>query len=96
MLFGNRLAPLSRVLPSLQQSGRNDPVAMLGRSLASRTNQKKMQKAEKDMAKGKNKSIDGLEAGIQWVSLSANIRYGLEKAYISRCSSLSDKPLQRR
>jgi hypothetical protein len=74
MLFGNRLAPLSRVLPSLQQSGRNDPVAMLGRSLASRTNQKKMQKAEKDMAKGKNKSIDALEAGIQWVSLSANIR----------------------
>jgi hypothetical protein len=33
-----------------------------------------MQKAEKDMAKGKNKSIDALEAGIQWVSLSANIR----------------------
>ncbi|GLI81851.1 hypothetical protein PoHVEF18_010243 [Penicillium ochrochloron] len=70
MLFGDLVAPLSRVLPPLQQSGRNDPVAMIGRSLASRTNQKKIQKAEKDMAKGKNKSIDALQGGMQWVSLT--------------------------
>jgi hypothetical protein len=64
--FGDLLAPLSRVLPPLQQNGRNDPVAMLGRSLASRTNQKKMQRAEKDMTKGKkNKKLNALEGGLQ-------------------------------
>jgi hypothetical protein len=53
----------------LQQNGRNDPVAMLGRSLANRTNQKKMQKAEKDITKGKkNKNLDSLEGGLKWVS----------------------------
>jgi hypothetical protein len=69
--FGGLIAPLSRVLSPLQQSGRNDPVAMLGRSLASRTNQKKMQKAEKDITKGKKtKNLDALEGGLQWVSLT--------------------------
>lgn len=67
--FGDLIAPLSRVLPPLQQSGRNDLIAQLGRGLASRTNQKKMQKANKDMAKGKTKNVDALEGGLKWVSL---------------------------
>ena len=66
--FGNRIAPLSRVLPPSQQNGRNDPIAQLGRGLASRTNQKKMQKADKEMAKGETKNINTLEGGLKWVS----------------------------
>ena len=69
--YGDRLAPLSRVLPPLQQSGRSDPIAMLGRGLASRTNQKQMRKADKDMASGKTKKVDSLEKGLTWVSLMA-------------------------
>jgi hypothetical protein len=67
--FGDLIAPLSRVLPPLQQSGRNDPIAQLGRGLASRTNHKKVQKANKDMAKGKTKNVEALEGGLKWVSL---------------------------
>ncbi|KAJ5684074.1 uncharacterized protein N7477_000419 [Penicillium maclennaniae] len=65
--FGNRIAPLSRVLPPLQQTGRNDPIAQLGRGLASRTNQKKMQKADKEMTEGKTKNINTLEGGLKWL-----------------------------
>ncbi|KAJ6115579.1 hypothetical protein N7523_005996 [Penicillium sp. IBT 18751x] len=65
--FGNRIAPLSRVLPPLQQTGRNDPIAQLGRGLASRTNQKKMRKADKEMTKGKTKNINTLEGGLKWL-----------------------------
>ena len=69
--YGDLIAPLSRVLPPLQQSGRSDPIAMLGRGLASRDSQKKKQKAEKDIAKGKTKDLDSLEGGLKWVSLAA-------------------------
>ncbi|KAJ5909107.1 hypothetical protein N7495_001789 [Penicillium taxi] len=66
--FGSLIAPLSRVLPPLQQNGRSDPIAMLGRGLASRTNQKKIEKAEKEMAKGKKtKNVDSLEGGLRWL-----------------------------
>ncbi|KAF3391459.1 hypothetical protein F1880_007675 [Penicillium rolfsii] len=66
--FGDLIAPLSLLLPPLQQIGRNDPAAMLGRTLANRTNQKKMQKAEKDITKGKkNKNLDSLEGGLKWL-----------------------------
>jgi hypothetical protein len=64
------MAPLSGVLPPLQQSGRTDPIAMLGHGLSSRTSQKKMQKAEKDLAKGKTKDLASLEGGLKWVSLA--------------------------
>lgn len=43
--YGDLIAPLSRVLPPLQQSGRTDPIAMLGRGIASRDSQKKMKKS---------------------------------------------------
>jgi hypothetical protein len=69
--YGDLIAPLSQVLPPLQQSGRSDPIAMLGRGLASRDSQKKMQKAEKNIAKGKTKDLDSLEGGLKWVSLAA-------------------------
>ncbi|UKZ73746.1 hypothetical protein TrVFT333_001396 [Trichoderma virens FT-333] len=59
--YGDLIAPISQILPPLQQSGRNDPIAMLGRGLASRDSQKKMEKAQKDMKKGKNKNVNNLE-----------------------------------
>lgn len=67
--YGDLIAPLSRVLPPLQQSGRSDPIAMLGQGLSSRDSQKKMQKAQKDVAKGKTKDLDSLEGGLKWVGL---------------------------
>lgn len=66
--YGDLIAPLSRVLPPLPQSGRSDPIAMLGRGLASRDNQKKRRKAEEKMAKGKTKDLQSLEGGLKWVS----------------------------
>lgn len=66
--YGYLIAPLSRVLPPLQQSGRSDPIAMLGRGLSSRASQKTMQKAEKDAAKGKTKKSGSLEQDLKWVS----------------------------
>jgi hypothetical protein len=95
--FGDLIATISRVLPPLQQNGRNDPVAMLGRSLANRTNQKKMQKAEKDITKGKkNKNLDALEGGLKWVSLTKLnlLQFEFSIAY-NRGSLLLDQPLQR-
>ncbi|KAJ5633242.1 hypothetical protein N7490_009581 [Penicillium lividum] len=67
--YGDLIAPLSRVLPPLEQRGRNDPIAMLGRGIASRGDQKKMQKVEKEMAKGrgKTKNLDALEGGLKWL-----------------------------
>ena len=67
--YGDLIAPLSRVLPPLQQNGRSDPIAMIGRGLSSRASQKKMQKAEKDSAKGKTKKSTSLEADLKWASL---------------------------
>lgn len=44
---------------------------MLGRGIASRGDQKKMQKVQKELAKGrgKTKNLDALEGGLKWVSL---------------------------
>ena len=93
--FGDLIAPLSRVLPPLQQNGRNDPIAQLGRGLASRTNQKKIQKADKDMAKGKTKNVDSLEGGLKWVRrLELNIIAILRAVANNHGSSLLDEPLQ--
>jgi hypothetical protein len=69
--YGDRIASLSRVLLPLQQSGRSDPIATLGRGLTSRDSQKKQQKAEKDLAKGKTKKLNHLEGRLQWVRLAA-------------------------
>ncbi|KAM0253651.1 hypothetical protein ACHAQJ_007163 [Trichoderma viride] len=64
--YGELIAPLSQVLPPLQQSGRNDPIAMLGRGMSSRDGQKKLEKAQKKLDKGKSKDIDSLEGGLKW------------------------------
>ncbi|KAJ6093579.1 hypothetical protein N7486_008868 [Penicillium sp. IBT 16267x] len=67
--YGDLIAPLSRVLPPLEQRGRSEPVAMLGQGIASRGDQKKMQKVEKELAKGrgKTKNLDALEEGLKWL-----------------------------
>jgi hypothetical protein len=65
--YGDLISPLSQVLPPLQQSGRNDPIALLGRGISSRSDQKKFEKAQKKMQSGKSKNIDALEKGIKWV-----------------------------
>ncbi|KAL6885799.1 hypothetical protein GGI43DRAFT_431967 [Trichoderma evansii] len=65
--YGDLIAPISQVLPPLQQSGRNDPIALLGRGMSSRDSQKKMEKAQKKMEKGKSKDIDNLEGGLKWL-----------------------------
>lgn len=67
--YGERIAAVSQVLPPLQQSGRNDPIALLGRGMFSRDSQKKLEKAQKKLDKGKSKDIDNLEGGLKWVSL---------------------------
>jgi hypothetical protein len=67
--YGELIAPLSQVLPPLQQSGRNDPIALLGRGMSSRDSQKKLEKAQKKLDKGKSKKLDSLEGGLKWVSL---------------------------
>ena len=67
--YGNLISPLSSVMPPLRQSGRNDPIALLGRGMSSRDSQKKFQKAQKKLQSGKSKDVDALEKGLKWVSL---------------------------
>lgn len=67
--YGGSLAPLSIRLPPAQNSGRNDPIAMLGHGIANRSNQKKAKKAQEDMAEGKTKKWDSLEGGLKWVRI---------------------------
>lgn len=95
--FGDLIAPLSRVLPPLQQNGRNDPIAQLGRGLAIRTNQKKIQKADKDMAKGKTKNMNSLEGRLKWVRRMALNFIAIKRAVANNHGrSLLDEPLQMR
>ncbi|KAH8121290.1 hypothetical protein LI328DRAFT_171976 [Trichoderma asperelloides] len=65
--YGDLIAPISQVLPPLQQCGRNDPIALLGRGMSDRDNQKKIEKAQKESEKGKRKEIDNLEGGLKWL-----------------------------
>lgn len=61
--------PLSQVLPPLQQNGRSDPIAVLGRGINSKNNKKKLVKAQKKMQKGRSSEVESLEAGLKWVSV---------------------------
>jgi hypothetical protein len=62
------LAPPSLVLPPAAGGGRNDPIAMLGRGMASRDAQKKIEKAQEKAREGKfdDKAMAGAE--VKWVS----------------------------
>lgn len=62
------LAPVSMVLPPAARGGRNDPIAMLGRGMASRDAQKKVQKAAEDAQEGKLSAKDGAAVEVKWVS----------------------------
>jgi hypothetical protein len=74
--YGSYVAPLDLVLPPLQQPGRNDPIAMLGRRVETKANNKKKEKAQEDMMEGKAGKMNDLEKGLKWVSQSL----------LSRCS----------
>ncbi|KAL7937848.1 hypothetical protein V8C35DRAFT_319912 [Trichoderma chlorosporum] len=65
--YGDLVAPISHVLPALQQSGRSDPIAMLGRGMSNKDRQKKLEKAQEELRKGKRKDIDKLEGGLKWL-----------------------------
>lgn len=85
--YGNTVAPLSVVYPRQQQIGRQDPIAMLGRGIGARDNQRKMKKADKEQQKGKkSKDRDAVEGGVKWVSLSKTVRIPLSKIDSSRSS----------
>ena len=58
------LAPLSVVLPPLTRSGRNDPVAMIGRRFGDKKAQGQIKKARESAEKGEYKD----EANVKWVS----------------------------
>ena len=70
MCYGDLVAPLSRTLPPLERVGRNDPIAMLGRGIGHRDDQRKRKKAEEKIGKGKSEKGDELEGGLKWVSRS--------------------------
>ncbi|KAL7782026.1 hypothetical protein V8C37DRAFT_398037 [Trichoderma ceciliae] len=65
--YGELIAPLSQVLPPLQQSGRNDPIAMLGKGISSRDSQKKLDKAQRRLDRGRSKGKEKLEGGLKWI-----------------------------
>ena len=66
--YRGRLAPPSVVLPPAARSGRNDPIAMLGRGIASRDAQKKVGKAQEKASEGKFDDKDMAGAEVKWVS----------------------------
>jgi hypothetical protein len=62
--YRNLLAPLSMVLAPLAQSGRNDPIAMIGRRFGDKKAQDSIKKARESAAKGEYKD----QADVKWVS----------------------------
>lgn len=67
--YGDLVAPLTVVMPPLEHVGRRDPIAMIGRGLSSKETNKKMEKAQEKMERGRrNKDLNGLEDGFKWVS----------------------------
>lgn len=66
--YGGLLAPLTKVLPPVENAGRHDPLAGIGNFLNNRATQKKVRKAQKREAKGKDKKMNRLEGSVQWVS----------------------------
>ena len=62
------LAPPSLVLPPAARGGRNDPIAMLGRGMASRDAQKKVEKAQEKAREGNFDDKDMAGAEVKWVS----------------------------
>jgi hypothetical protein len=66
--YGTLLAPLTTILPPLQNSGRNDLSAQFGARLSSKQQSKAWEKAQKDLSKGKGKKAQSLEKNFHWVS----------------------------
>lgn len=66
--YGGLIAPLTTILPPLQNSGRNDLSAQFGARLSSKQQAKAWEKAQKDLSKGKGKKAQSLEKNFHWVS----------------------------
>lgn len=65
--YGDLLAPLTHVLPPLQDSGRQDPIAALGQRFGNKSTEKKIRKAQRKMEKGETKQFTALEGDLKWV-----------------------------
>ncbi|KAF2156337.1 hypothetical protein K461DRAFT_310817 [Myriangium duriaei CBS 260.36] len=65
--YNGLVAPLSVVLPPLENVGRKDPIAMLGRGIGARESQRKSRKAEKSAARGRNRRGDNTGDDLKWV-----------------------------
>lgn len=91
-VYGNLVAPLTDVLPPVQNSGgRSDPLVMLGQRFSDKSNDKQLRKAQEDMQKGKTKKYNALEGDLRWVSFlikhSDTPLFGMEEL-TTDCSSL--------
>ena len=69
--YGNYIAPISVILPPVRAGKRNDPLAVIGRSIGQRDQQKKMSKAQEELEKGKMEDFAKLEQGVKWVSFAS-------------------------
>lgn len=65
--YGDLLAPLTIVLPPLQDSGRQDAIAALGQRFGDKSTEKKVRKAQKKLEKGDTKQFASLEGDLKWV-----------------------------
>lgn len=83
--YGNRLAPLSDVLPPLPQSGRHDPIAVLGNAVANRDNAKKLNKAQRKMDRGRNDKMNNIEEHLKWVRSRKVLTLGAHLQIILIC-----------
>lgn len=70
--YGDSVAQLDEVLLPVRTGGRNDPIAMLGKGMSKRKNQKKGEKVQKKMDSGRDRKID-VDGGLKWVSLGVTI-----------------------
>lgn len=66
--YGELVAPLSVVLPPSQNIGRQDPLAKIGQRIGDKGDQKKLEKARRDAARGKLEKMGDLEGGLKCVS----------------------------
>ena len=69
--YGNYIAPISVILPPVRTAKRNDPLAVIGRTIGQRDQQRKMGHAQDDLDKGKTEKSAKLEQGVKWVSFAS-------------------------
>ncbi|KAF4455760.1 hypothetical protein F53441_1959 [Fusarium austroafricanum] len=76
--YGHRIAYVDEILPDRSDMGRRDPLAVAGRALSKRNNQRKAQRTQERQDKGKQSLFRSSANKVEWliVKLAPNVQAG--------------------